>query len=68
MLRRNQLIGTAILALACSLPAPAAMSQVDLRNPDSRQATPPRRSTRATGTCAIPTAARRPAEPRSRRP
>ena len=41
MLRRNQLIGTAVLALACSLPAPAAMSQVDLRNPDSRQATPP---------------------------
>ena len=38
MLRRNRLIGTAVLALACSLPASAAMAQVDLRNPDNRQA------------------------------
>jgi hypothetical protein len=37
MLRRNQLIGTAVLALACSLPASAAVAQQqDLRNPDSR--------------------------------
>jgi hypothetical protein len=41
MLRRNQLIGTAVLALACSLPASAAVAQQqDLRNPDSR-GTPP---------------------------
>ena len=36
MLRRNQLIGIAVLALACLLPASAAVAQVDLRNPDNR--------------------------------
>jgi hypothetical protein len=36
MLRRNQLITTAALALACSLPASAAMAQQDLRMPDTR--------------------------------
>jgi hypothetical protein len=36
MLRHNRLIGTAVLALACALPAPAAVAQVDLRNPDNR--------------------------------
>jgi hypothetical protein len=38
MLRRNQLIGTAALALACSLPASAAVAQQDLRPPDVRDA------------------------------
>jgi hypothetical protein len=38
MLRRNQLIGAAALALACSLPASAAVAQQDLRSPDSRDA------------------------------
>ena len=36
MLRHTRLIGTAVLALACSLPASAAVAQVDLRNPDNR--------------------------------
>jgi hypothetical protein len=36
MFRRNQLIGAAALALACSLPASAAVAQQDLRNPDQR--------------------------------
>jgi hypothetical protein len=36
MLRRNQLISTAALALACSLPASAAVAQQDLRMPDNR--------------------------------
>ena len=38
MLRRNQLIGTAALALACSLPASVAVAQQDLRPPDVRDA------------------------------
>ena len=38
MLRRNQLISTAALALACSLPASAAVAQQDLRSPDTRDA------------------------------
>jgi hypothetical protein len=41
MLRRNQLIGTAALALACSLPASAAVAQQDLRMPDNRDAPSP---------------------------
>jgi hypothetical protein len=36
MLRRNQLIGAAALALACSLPASAAVAQRDLPNPDQQ--------------------------------
>jgi hypothetical protein len=55
MLRRNQLIGTAALALACSLPAPAAVAQQqDLRLPDrvapepgAQQAPGPQSSTTA---------------------
>ena len=38
MLRRNQLIGTAAVALACSLPASVAVAQQDLRPPDVRDA------------------------------
>jgi hypothetical protein len=38
MLRGNQLISTAALALACSLPASAAVAQQDLRSPDTRDA------------------------------
>jgi hypothetical protein len=39
MLRRNQLIVTAALALACSLPASAAVAQhQEMRNPDNRVA------------------------------
>ena len=55
MLRRNQLIGTAALALACSLPASAAVAQQqDLRLPDrvapepgAQQAPAPQSSTTA---------------------
>jgi hypothetical protein len=38
MLRRNQLIAAGALALACSLPASAAVAQQDLRSPDTRDA------------------------------
>jgi hypothetical protein len=55
MLRRNQLIGTAALALACSLPASVAVAQQqDLRLPDrvapepgAQQAPAPQSSTTA---------------------
>jgi hypothetical protein len=41
MLRRNRLISVAALALACSLPASAAVAQQqDLRMPDNRDASP----------------------------
>jgi hypothetical protein len=38
MSRRNQLIAATALAVACSLPASAALAQQDLRMPDTRDA------------------------------